>query len=538
MANINISEVHLLNVPLENDYKNTLYFTSKENQTEFFKSKKVHSFTDFSYQRKDNIIRVPKHIDDLWNCNYVMYQNKKYSDKWFYAFIIDMEYVNDGTTQIKIDTDVIQTWLFDYNLKESFVEREHVSNDTIGLHTLEEGLETGDYKCDLHEIDQTLGQSKLVYVIGSTSEPLAGDAKDTPAGSGVYNGIYSGVKYYQYESTSAIDIILELFANHAKTDCITGIFLAPEFLTPLKSGAFQREVAESATANTYEKQIDKNLTSMDGYTPRNKKLFCYPYNYLVVSNNNGGNAIYKYERFSTSDCKFSVKGALTPGCSIRMTPKDYNGAVENDDESINLGKYPICNFTCDMYTNWLTQNSVNIAGHTVTSDQMNMVTSGVSSALQVAGGVALLASGAGALAGAGMIANGLMGGSSGIGNALMQQKQHEMIPPQTRGNLNCGDVITSSNKNTFHFYKMCCKKEYLEILDKYFDMFGYKVNMVKVPNKAHRTRYWYTKTMDVNIDGAIPNNDMNKIKACYNNGITFWRNANEIQNYSLSNNTM
>ena len=85
---------------------------------------------------------------------------------------------------------------------------------------------------------------------------------------------------------------------------------------------------------------------------------------------------------------------------------------------------------------------------------------------------------------------------------------------------------------------MCCKKEYLQILDKYFDMFGYRVNMVKVPEKAHRSRWWFTKTMDVNIDGAIPNNDMNIIKACYNNGITFWRNANEIQNYSLSNNTM
>jgi hypothetical protein len=66
-------------------------------------------------------------------------------------------------------------------------------------------------------------------------------------------------------------------------------------------------------------------------------------------------------------------------------------------------------------------------------------------------------------------------------------------------------------------------------------MFGYKVNRVKVPNKAHRSRFWYTKTIDVNIDGNIPNNDLQVIKNCYNNGITFWRNVAEIQNYSLSN---
>jgi hypothetical protein len=66
-------------------------------------------------------------------------------------------------------------------------------------------------------------------------------------------------------------------------------------------------------------------------------------------------------------------------------------------------------------------------------------------------------------------------------------------------------------------------------------MYGYKVNIVKTPNKAHRSRYWYTKTIDVNIDGAIPNMDMQKIKDCYNRGITFWRNDKEIQDYSLSN---
>jgi hypothetical protein len=66
-------------------------------------------------------------------------------------------------------------------------------------------------------------------------------------------------------------------------------------------------------------------------------------------------------------------------------------------------------------------------------------------------------------------------------------------------------------------------------------MFGYKVNRVKVPNKAHRGRYWFTKTIDVNIDGAIPMEDMQKIKDCYNRGITFWRNETVYQNYSAPN---
>lgn len=537
MPNVNITEVHLLSVPLENDYKNTLVFADKQDQHQFFSSKVVKSYTEFSYQRKDNIIRVPEHIDTLLSsgCNYVMYKNSYYSNKWFYCFINDMKYINDACTEVQIETDVMQTFLNEYTVKESFVEREHVDNDTIGLHTFPEGLETGEYINDLHETDPTLEQAKLIYVVGATSAPIAGAAKDTPAGSGVYNGIYSGVKYFPYEMTETIDLVLDIFAIDSKTDTITGIFMAPKFLCPTASPNTYHEVAESDTAYSYTIEKEKNYTTIDGYTPNNKKLLAYPYNYLVVSNNNGAANIYQYEHFSSSKATFKVNGALTPGCSIRMTPTNYKGAVECDEEGINLGKYPICNFTADMYTNWLTQNSVNVMGHTITSDQFNMVGVGVSSALQVAGGIGLIATGGGALAGAGMLASGLVGGSSGIASALMQQKQHEMIPSIARGNLNCGDVITASNKNTFHFYKMCIKKEYAKIIDKYFDMYGYKVNMVKVPNTLHRERYWYTKTIDVNIDGNIPNEYLNRIKACYNNGITFWRNAAYMEDYSTSN---
>ena len=77
--------------------------------------------------------------------------------------------------------------------------------------------------------------------------------------------------------------------------------------------------------------------------------------------------------------------------------------------------------------------------------------------------------------------------------------------------------------------------EIARMLDGYFDMFGYKTNLIKTPNKAHRSRYWYTKTIDVNIDGNLPQNDLQIIKDAYNRGITFWRNASEIQDYSLSN---
>ena len=56
-----------------------------------------------------------------------------------------MEYVNENWTRIFFETDVFQTWQFQIDYKQSFVEREHVNDDTIGLHTIPENVETGEY---------------------------------------------------------------------------------------------------------------------------------------------------------------------------------------------------------------------------------------------------------------------------------------------------------------------------------------------------------------------------------------------------------
>ena len=56
-----------------------------------------------------------------------MYQNENFSNKWFYAFITNMTYVNNGMTLIEIATDVFQTWQFDLQYKQSFIEREMIN---------------------------------------------------------------------------------------------------------------------------------------------------------------------------------------------------------------------------------------------------------------------------------------------------------------------------------------------------------------------------------------------------------------------------
>lgn len=138
--------VYLCNTPLKSDNKNQLTFESRSEQFNYFNSLAVRRFSDFTYQRKDSIIRVPINAEVLFNdgVNYVMYDNKNFSTRWIYAYITKIEYVNANVSHIHIKTDVFQTWFLECKVLPSFVVRETVINDELFKHTLPENLPTGE----------------------------------------------------------------------------------------------------------------------------------------------------------------------------------------------------------------------------------------------------------------------------------------------------------------------------------------------------------------------------------------------------------
>ena len=547
---VNFTKVYFMNTMMDRSYAHTMYFATAAAQQEYFESRKstAMTFENFSYQRKDQAIRVPAHVDSLLSAkvNYCMYQNTQYSNKWFYAFVTDIKYVDDGRTDVYIETDVMQTWMFDISILPSFVEREHAADDTIGLHTIDEMLEAGEFTVNSRT---SLNYGKnLAVVIGVTEDP-----DGTNVRGNIYAGQYSGIKYYVFDSIKASDIDT-FIASFQNDGAVVTMFVAPlqlvadalgkvnygseapEWLYPytLEINPVTNPEADGTDILFYDYAVQEfSDGKLDGYTPKNNKTLCFPYRYLLVSNNAGAAAIYKYERFFTTssagkktivDPTFKIKSVLTPGCSIRMNPCYYNGSLENQEEGINMGKFPILNWQSDIYTNWLTQNSVNIGVDLAVG------------AIQVVGGAAMTiaSSGAAAPVGAGM----MMGGAQQMYNTMSQAHQMSFVPPQAKGNTNAGDVITASGANTFQFYAMSVKAEYAKVIDDFFTMFGYKCNRVKIPAKNHRESFWYTKTIDANIIGGIPQDDLQKIKDCYNRGVTFWKTEAYFRNYSVSNNTV
>lgn len=525
------SKIVLLKTPMELDEANTLTFSTETAKYNYFNSLTKLELVKATYQRENGVVRYPTTsgttYEDLIKYNYCMYQNTSYDSKWFYAFIENISYINDGMCEIKLKTDAFMTWQNDITYKASFIEREHVSDDTLGKHTIPEGLETGEYICNDHHTDTTLNGylTDLCYIMASTSEPVAGEAKETVAPSGYYNGIYTGLTYYRYDASTALDTVLEIFAEDAKTDAINGIFMAPKWLAT-KSGDALNSVANSNSPVTTQVAITKP-TTLNGYTPKNKKTLVYPYNYMIVSNNVGQNSVMHYEKFSTSNCVFLVRGVLNPGCSVSIVPTYYNGSLSSEIDSIMLGKYPTCNFQNDMYTNWLTANSVNILGNTVSRDDMSL---GASLFGSLVGGLTSLATGNPL----GIIGSFAAGGVA-IGNSLMQKQQHDVIPNTVKGQLNGGDVNVAAGLNTFHFYKMSVKYEMAKVIDDYFTMYGYKVNSLEVINPHKRTYFDYIKTIGCNITGNIPQAELLEIKSLFDRGITLWHNTSHFLDYSVNN---
>lgn len=526
-------QIYLCKSPLVNDYKNQLTFANQNAQINYFNSIIQKTYDNYTYIKKDNVIKVGENIDELIQCNYLFYKNTGFTNKWYFCFITNMEYVNENCTAITIETDVFQTWYFDIVYKPCFVEREHVNDDTIGLHIVDEGLQLGEYICNkkhqwLHDSDSIYDNSDLAIVIGATQD------KDKNANDGVQtDGIYAGLRYYVFHNNASgiatLNQWLTQYATNGISQAIKCMFMIPVILT---SGA-DREDHLYAGSNTVitryinnsdggnlNTNIDLSNNSIDGYVPKNNKLLTYPFCYLLTSNNSGGDIIYRFEDFYTKNNeniktivppRFRIKSCMTPSGSIRLIPENYKGVARNDIEGLNMGKFPICNWDTDVYTNWLTQNALNIG-------------------LNVAGSV--LSTGVGvATANPVAVASGILGVASSLGEIYKES----MIPPQSEGNINSGDVITASGENDFHFHCMSIKKSQAEIIDNYFSMYGYKVNMVKIPNINGRNNWNYVKTIDCNVIGDIPQTDLNIIRNMFNSGVTLWHNAGNIYNYNSNN---
>ncbi len=479
--------------------------------------------------------------------NYIAFKNPYYGNKWYFGFVEEIVFLNPNTTTIKYKLDVFSTWYSSMNVGKAFIEREHVSDDTIGKHTIQETLNTGDFIVNNMGLLDEYGSSTHV-VVGVTKVPadvynIQGVLVNNKieARTSNYNGVFSGLTYFVFQFPKDASQFIAMMDLNGLADNIVNVFLAPLSIFESNSWdpytydqtiafgnlsvhlVFNYKIVPNSTEESVlfsGKTIPLN-TTLDGYTPKNNKMYTKQFNYIYMTNNNGGDIAYGYEDFKNNLPKFRCIGTICPGCSIRLIPEDYKKWDTSLPNYVNNlmpfglvgGKYPTCSWRSDTYTNWITQQSIN-----------NNLTLG-----KVAGmGMATSISPETALA---------TTMSAFVEGMIESQDKEEIMPVVAKGNTNVGDVTYASGMTNFAYYQMSCKYEYAKICDDFFSRFGYKVNEIKTPNLNSRSKFNYIKigSYDELITGDIPASDLEEINNIFRKGVTIFHDYTTFGDYTQTN---
>lgn len=531
------------NIKIDKNYQNCLTYSEQEMYNLCYQNR-VNMSNSFSFVKEsENSIRVPFSYQDCLSSNYLAFQNSRYSNKWFFAFIDSVEYVSDGASLINFTVDIFSTWFSYWNPVSTFVIREHTNDDTVGSNLVDEGLGLGEFKCN--KVNDNLHPFDGFKPVLGVSELIGGpNVMDPVPEFYEHGGIFNGICYIMGEASPYMTShLVRAYDENGKAEAIEYIFMAPTAITDqgtiqyVQVTGFNYSVNYAVinpTSASYNASFGGSdfikPTTIDGYTPVNKKLLTSPYCYLIVDPHDGNSYKFDYEDFSTPFYGFGVDAILTPGCSVKFTPLNYKGVQTNYLYSFSGAKFPMCSWNSDAYTNWLTQNGVNVGIGTLNKQEAGTI-AGIGSMLL---GGALIATGVGSTIGTGL----LIGGATGMFSSMQSDYKASFIPDQVKGNQNVGDVNFTLELVNPLCYEMSIKRNQAERLDDYFTRFGYKTNKLKLPNQTGRRYFNYVEIGKSEVIGyaknsaGIPAESMEKINNIYRSGVTLWHDHSRIGNYA------
>lgn len=541
-------------IPFDMEYNDTMYFPNRTAQEYWFEDRldPNRKYSKLSYQRKSKgVIKLEESMGNVYNCNYMMFKNDSFENKWFYAFITNVEYINNATVEISYVLDVVQTWLIDATFSECFIQRQHSETDGYGENLQAESPFGGPYVYD--ELSSISYDAALVIVttfdinniiLDIPFELIAGYQKQHT------NVTASGCHFYKFEF-----------------DVPTDMALAELFLAGMAAlGKSDEIVCMLTVANDlWEAYEDPNYTpdyhyvtppsTLGTYTPRNKKLLSYPYYGLSIIDYSGKENIFRQELFDNLNTKgyamFEGWENRHPISSIMLIPHHYMGKAINMSEAIESPTCPECSWKNDQFLAWLAQNLLGterppiISGKPLDIDVGNVPSQPALPANNALSTYVEQGLGPKVTSGAGMEmstlgASGSLGAIEGVVGGLAISAIETCLarvianPSRVEGNIN---NITRYQLQGFEFTvaRKHITPEFAEKIDKYFDMFGYTMNKVAVPNLHARPKYTYVKTIGSNIHGLIPASAAKNLEDIFNKGIRFWDSSAVFGDFSQNN---
>lgn len=588
-------------VPLDNTYQKTLTFPSKETQLAYFKSKQKFNLVENRYQRvTSNTARIKLNSESVFDCNYICFCNHGFTasaaeanravvpytytvtnpdpppptiekeaewvhfppewgsisspetDRWWYAFITDITYVNNGTCDITYEIDVMQSYAFDYVLNPSMVERAHlnpVGYDHIFANRVDEDLPIGElfdadeWRAYLNEPSNFTTETthlKILFLANSK------DSQDPPNLDNI-TGIPSMLKWVRIEEAADAYARVSSYVKDGKEDNIVGLMAIPgcfQSSDVTKNGPFDttftlpQKVSENDLLTFYDYQdTGGGTSSRQTYKAINGKMTQYPCNRLVVSNGDGVEMELRFELFDDlpAGIKFVIRRSAYPSPIIGCFPKAYNlnrNTVADDKEinpetGIYKQSFPVIAYPGSVYQQWWAQNigSGAIGFEAGSKAISGAITGGLTVAGLAAKGVTTMSPLAGALAGLGV---GLV--NQMLSTAATSLEMSARPTPTHNANFK-PEFNLANNQNCFIFHRKAITCTRAKRIDRFFSTYGYLWNDVFQPwgyrvdtGLPHRALWDYLKLTTVNIAAGANVNAQHqaKITQILLNGITFW----------------
>lgn len=514
-------------VPWSDEYEHVRLYSSKAELLDHLESyRKNIPGVDLSHLAPIRVgnydIRVPFTEMKALNLNYLAFQNAGISNEWVFCFIDSIEWLSEKTTRINFSLDVFQNNFYDTNIKPCFVEYHHIPRreDGIGVNLVPVNLEAGETIVSQHKKLNLTPTDCCIFVTRGTVEQSWFDGR-------VENGVYCWGSIGHYDVTTddgleKINGLLKKYNDQGAQDAVIGLFMSPKLCIGALGG---KEIKPKTTSM----QISGN--AFEGYKPKNKKLYSYPWLYCLADNNQGNTHIYRYEYSYNQDksIEFDSYGTIATLPQVLTAPKNYK-TRENlphglMNEALINSSFPMCSFSSDTYRAWLAQNKSSIA--------LSQVQTAVNSTIGLGTSIAGLAGGS---------LQGGINGSSKTTSAfwdalgmLANQTDRSRNAGVTHGKALSENVMTGIKECGVDFYEMSCKRQFAEMADSFFEQFGYPINKITMPNLRSRSRWNYVKTSHCGFTGNIDLDQLKKLRNIFDNGVTLWH-TDDIGNYSLSNN--
>ena len=534
----NSTVVLLKNISLTPTYENTVDYDNATAQYNDMYAHKLGQWDRCMYvgkNKQQGTIRLESTQGLLMQqATYMMFKNTSYEDKWFYAFVTDVTWVNNVTWEVSFILDVMQTYYFDFTYEKCLIERQHVTDDSIGANLIEENLEIGEY---VVEGATNIDEFQNTHTCVATTLNQGGsqwDPESTDYPTSVIDGVNYGCKIYKFLTKEKFGKFIKQANDDGVTDQIIDIYEVPDFATG--DEVSQTGSLEISVTHSISKSIDKPYSNFaNQYVPKNNKLYTYPFKYLKATNHTGNIANYRYENFSDNDCNFEVHCTITPNPEGYIYPNNYLNFANAVDEGVSINDFPKGGYVSDQYKAWLAQ--------TANSRTLQMLGIGASAVVGVAG----LMTGAGGMMlasattmttaqatafGAGVA--GLASSFKQASNMYAQKKDRIVNSQQATGNKS-NAVVHEMNYHYIALYRMCIKPYFAKKIDDYFTKYGYAINELGYPNPKARPHFTFIKTVGCDVKASLPSQLVEQINSIHDNGITFWKNLDSIGDYSLDN---